>query len=339
MLKRAQEKKTIKIHIHNLREYSKNKQKSIDDYQFGGGAGMVLQAQPLIDATRYAKSKLKSYKCIYLSPKGIKVTQEMIVNTADNDNLIIIAGRYEGVDQRFIDLEVDEEWSIGDYILSGGEVAACVIIDAVSRMIPGVLGHEESNKEEFDAAKDEQKEKEQIEAAKVETTEEKQKEPSDEESSDEESSDEESSDDDDEEQCNEVLDVTLRQLICAAGRILKLRKDDDSSDEESSDDESSDEDSSNSNDATTEAPTETTPASEPSDTSSEENSPNDSSSPEASETSSSPEETEVAPPVPEPKPGQVVEPDVDPGLPTTNQDSNVALKTMVTNLEDKKVGF
>ena len=72
----------------------------------------------------------------------------MIVNTADNDNLIIIAGRYEGVDQRFIDLEVDEEWSIGDYILSGGEVAACVVIDAVARMIPGVLGHEDSNKDE-----------------------------------------------------------------------------------------------------------------------------------------------------------------------------------------------
>ena len=124
------------------------KRKQVDDYQFGGGAGMVLQAKPLIDATRYVKSKLKNYKCIYLSPKGTKVTQEMIVNTTDNDNLIIIAGRYEGVDQRFIDLEVDEEWSIGDYILSGGEVAACVVIDAVARMIPGVLGHEDSNKDE-----------------------------------------------------------------------------------------------------------------------------------------------------------------------------------------------
>ena len=147
VLKKGQDKSLVNIEAINLRDFS-DKNGFVDDKPYGGGAGMVLQAQPLIDATRYAKSKLKSYKCIYLSPKGIKVTQEMIVNTADNDNLIIIAGRYEGVDQRFIDLEVDEEWSIGDYILSGGEVAACVIIDAVSRMIPGVLGHEESNKEE-----------------------------------------------------------------------------------------------------------------------------------------------------------------------------------------------
>ena len=147
VLKKGQDKSLINIEAVNLRDFS-DKNGYVDDKPYGGGAGMVLQAQPLIDATRYAKSKLKNYKCIYLSPKGTKVTQKMIVNTADNDNLIIIAGRYEGVDQRFIDLEVDEEWSIGDYILSGGEVAACVIIDAVSRMIPGVLGHEESNKEE-----------------------------------------------------------------------------------------------------------------------------------------------------------------------------------------------
>ena len=147
VLKKGQDKSLINIEAINLRDFS-DKNGYVDDKPYGGGAGMVLQAQPLIDATRYAKSKLKSYKCIYLSPKGIKVTQEMITNTADNDNLIIIAGRYEGVDQRFIDLEVDEEWSIGDYILSGGEVAACVIIDAVARMIPGVLGHKESNKEE-----------------------------------------------------------------------------------------------------------------------------------------------------------------------------------------------
>ena len=147
VLKKGQDKSLINIEAINLRDFS-DKNGYVDDKPYGGGAGMVLQAQPLIDATRYAKSKLKNYKCIYLSPKGIKVTQEMIVNTADNDNLIIIAGRYEGVDQRFIDLEVDEEWSIGDYILSGGEAAACVIIDAVARMIPGVLGHEESNKEE-----------------------------------------------------------------------------------------------------------------------------------------------------------------------------------------------
>ncbi len=147
VLKKGQDKSLINIEAINLRDFS-DKNGYVDDKPYGGGAGMVLQAQPLIDATRYVKSKLKNYKCIYLSPKGTKVTQEMIVNTTDNDNLIIIAGRYEGVDQRFIDLEVDEEWSIGDYILSGGEVAACVVIDAVARMIPGVLGHKDSNKDE-----------------------------------------------------------------------------------------------------------------------------------------------------------------------------------------------
>jgi tRNA (guanine37-N1)-methyltransferase len=147
VLKRGQEKALINIESINLRDFS-DKNGYVDDKPYGGGAGMVLQAQPLIDATRYAKSKIKNSKCIYLSPKGKRINQAVITDTANNDNLIIVAGRYEGVDQRFIDLEVDEEWSIGDYILSGGEVAACVLIDAIARMIPGVLGHEDSNKDE-----------------------------------------------------------------------------------------------------------------------------------------------------------------------------------------------
>ena len=147
VLKRGQEKALINIESINLRDFS-DKNGYVDDKPYGGGAGMVLQAQPLIDATRYAKSKIKNSKCIYLSSKGKRIDQAVITDTAINDNLIIIAGRYEGVDQRFIDIEVDEEWSIGDYILSGGEVAACVLIDAIARMIPGVLGHEDSNKDE-----------------------------------------------------------------------------------------------------------------------------------------------------------------------------------------------
>ena len=145
VLNKGIEKSLLKVESINLREFS-DKNGYVDDKPYGGGPGMILQAQPLINATRYAKSKLKNYKCIYLSPKGKKVDQKLITNVAENTNLIIIAGRYEGVDQRFIDLEVDEEWSIGDYILSGGEVAACVVIDAIARMIPGVLGHEDSNK-------------------------------------------------------------------------------------------------------------------------------------------------------------------------------------------------
>ena len=144
VLKRSQDKDLLKINMINLRDFSKNKGQ-IDDKPYGGGAGMVLQAQPLIDATRFAKSNLENYKCIYLSPKGRKMNQQMVAEAANDEDLIIVAGRYEGVDQRFIDLEVDEEWSIGDYILSGGEVAACVIIDSIARMIPGVLGNDNSN--------------------------------------------------------------------------------------------------------------------------------------------------------------------------------------------------
>ena len=144
ILKRSQDKDLLKINMINLRDFSKNKGQ-IDDKPYGGGAGMVLQAQPLIDATRFAKSNLENYKCIYLSPKGRKMNQKMAAEAANDEDLIIVAGRYEGVDQRFIDLEVDEEWSIGDYILSGGEVAACVIIDSIARMIPGVLGNDNSN--------------------------------------------------------------------------------------------------------------------------------------------------------------------------------------------------
>ena len=144
VLKRSQDKDLLKINMINLRDFSKNKGQ-IDDKPYGGGAGMVLQAQPLIDATRFAKSNLENYKCIYLSPKGRKMNQKMVAEAAIDKDLIIVAGRYEGVDQRFIDLEVDEEWSIGDYVLSGGEVAACVIIDSIARMIPGVLGNDNSN--------------------------------------------------------------------------------------------------------------------------------------------------------------------------------------------------
>ena len=144
VLKRSQDKDLLKINMINLRDFSKNKGQ-IDDKPYGGGAGMVLQAQPLIDATRFAKSNLENYKCIYLSPKGRKMNQKMVAEAANDEDLIIVAGRYEGVAQRFIDLEVDEEWSIGDYILSGGEVAACVIIDSIARMIPGVLGNDNSN--------------------------------------------------------------------------------------------------------------------------------------------------------------------------------------------------
>ena len=147
VLKRSQDKDLLKINMINLRDFSKNKGQ-IDDKPYGGGAGMVLQAQPLIDATRFAKSNLENYKCIYLSPKGRKMNQKMVAEAANDEDLIIVAGRYEGVDQRFIDHHGLIEISVGDYILSGGDLALMVILDTVIRLIPGVIGNKDGLLEE-----------------------------------------------------------------------------------------------------------------------------------------------------------------------------------------------
>ncbi|MBH32174.1 MAG: tRNA (guanosine(37)-N1)-methyltransferase TrmD [Pseudomonadota bacterium] len=147
VISRAIEKSLVTIHSVNIRDYS-DKSGHIDDKPYGGGPGMVIRAEPLIKAVRSIKDKYPSSKCIYLSPKGKKLDQKIIKSIPLDTDLILVSGRYEGVDQRFIDLEVDEEWSIGDYVLSGGEVAACVVSDAIIRLIPGCLGDPESNKDE-----------------------------------------------------------------------------------------------------------------------------------------------------------------------------------------------
>ncbi len=145
VLGRALSQKLIDIHYWNPRDFSTNKHKTVDDRPYGGGPGMVMCYQPLHEALYAAKNKdLTPSKTIYLSAQGKPLTHALVADFAKMPRLILISGRYEGVDQRFIDLEVDEEYSIGDYVLSGGELPTMVMIDAIARLIPGVLGHDQS---------------------------------------------------------------------------------------------------------------------------------------------------------------------------------------------------
>lgn len=144
---RARDKELIDINLVNIRDYSHNKHKSVDDYPFGGGSGMVMQAQPVFTALHSIKAE-ECKRVIYLSPKGKKFNQEMAKELLDEDRIIMICGHYEGIDQRIIDSWVTDEISIGDYVLTGGEIPAMVLVDAVARMVPGVLSSEEAFKEE-----------------------------------------------------------------------------------------------------------------------------------------------------------------------------------------------
>jgi len=148
MIRKGLEQKIFEIHVHNLRDFTKDKWKKIDDIPYGGGAGMVMTPQPLYDAVMHLK-KLNPGPVIYLSPKGDILTHTKAKRLAKNiSGLILICGRYEGIDQRVIDLCVDQEISIGKYVLTGGELAAMVVIDSVSRFIPNLLGDENSHQED-----------------------------------------------------------------------------------------------------------------------------------------------------------------------------------------------
>ncbi len=156
ILKRAIAEKKITVHVHNIRDYSEERHKKVDDTPYGGGAGMLMTCQPLFDAIKAVKKKNKG-RVIYLSPGGERFTQEKAEKLAKLKGVILLCGRYEGIDQRVIDELVDEELSIGDFVLTGGELGALVVVDAVSRLIPGVLGAQESQEEEsFSAALDRQ---------------------------------------------------------------------------------------------------------------------------------------------------------------------------------------
>lgn len=144
ILGRAQERGLCEIHLHNIRDYSKDKHKCVDDYQFGGGAGMVMMIQPIADCIDALKAERTYDEIIYLTPDGDRLNQRMCNEFSLKSNLIMICGHYKGIDQRLRDHYVTREISIGDYVLSGGELAAAVLTDAIIRLIPGVMNDETS---------------------------------------------------------------------------------------------------------------------------------------------------------------------------------------------------
>ncbi|QIE60683.1 tRNA (guanosine(37)-N1)-methyltransferase TrmD [Rasiella rasia] len=144
ILKRAIEKGLVEVHFHNLREFATNKYKQIDDYQFGGGAGMVMMIEPIDKCITKLKSQRDYNEVIYMTPDGKTLTQGDANELSLKENIIILCGHYKGVDQRVRDQFITREISVGDYVLSGGELAAAIVCDAVIRLIPGVLGNETS---------------------------------------------------------------------------------------------------------------------------------------------------------------------------------------------------
>ena len=144
IIKRAQEKQLVKINIHNLRNWAKDKHKSVDDKPYGGGPGMLMKIEPIFNCLKDLKKE--NSIVILTSPKGEKLTQKKLKELSQDTNAhyIILCGHYEGFDQRIHDYLVDYEYSIGDYVLSGGELPALVLVDGITRLIPGVLGNEES---------------------------------------------------------------------------------------------------------------------------------------------------------------------------------------------------
>jgi tRNA (guanine37-N1)-methyltransferase len=142
---RAIQKGLVQLGMINPRDYTEDRHNTVDDRPYGGGPGMVMLVEPLQKAIAAARKEVsKEAKLIYLSPQGRRLDQEGLRTLASYEDMILLCGRYEGIDERLIASEVDEEWSIGDYVLSGGELAAMVLIDGVTRLIPGALGHEDS---------------------------------------------------------------------------------------------------------------------------------------------------------------------------------------------------
>lgn len=144
IMKRAQEKGHAEIHIHNIRDYSTHRQKSVDDYQYGGGAGMVMTIQPIADCIEKLQAERTYDELIYMTPDGELLEQSHCNAFSLKKNILILCGHYKGVDQRIRDLFITKEISIGSYVLSGGELGAAVLVDAIVRLIPGVLNDETS---------------------------------------------------------------------------------------------------------------------------------------------------------------------------------------------------
>ena len=149
VIARGIKKSLLEINTWQLREFSDNKRKNIDDSPYGGGAGMVMQVQPVRDCINKIKQIRPQTKLIYLSPQGQKLTHNLAKQLSELESITLLCGRYKGVDERVIERDIDSEISIGDYVISGGELAAMVLIDTVSRQIPKVLGNQDSLNDSF----------------------------------------------------------------------------------------------------------------------------------------------------------------------------------------------
>ncbi len=150
---KAIERGLVGLSVWNPRDYTHDKHRTVDDRPYGGGPGMVMKYQPLLDAVNAAKQHnvFANRKVICLSPQGRLINQNLLQEASSYEQVILVAGRYEGIDERFVQHVCDEEWSLGDYVISGGELAAMIVIDAISRLIPGVLGDEDSAKQDSHA--------------------------------------------------------------------------------------------------------------------------------------------------------------------------------------------
>jgi len=141
---RAADQGLLQLNCWNPRDFTQDRHRTVDDRPYGGGPGMLMKVQPLQDTIRAVRQHSAEARLIYLGPQGVPVKQERLAGQVAEGAVIFLCGRYEGIDERLLQQEVDEEWSIGDYVISGGELAAMVCIDAMTRLIPGALGHEQS---------------------------------------------------------------------------------------------------------------------------------------------------------------------------------------------------
>ena len=153
ILERARKKNLIEIETINIRDFSKNNYNQVDDTPYGGGAGMVMMPDIVADSIKFAKTKVPDAKVIYLSPQGKVLNQEKVINLSKEQDLILLCGHYEGIDERVIKKYVDEEISIGDYVLTGGEIPAMCLVDSVSRYVAGVLSEDSISEESFSESK------------------------------------------------------------------------------------------------------------------------------------------------------------------------------------------
>jgi tRNA (guanine37-N1)-methyltransferase len=149
LLSKAIDRGLVEVHLHDIRQWSRDLHHRVDDRPFGGGPGMVLQVQPVVECVEAVQQQAEpGGRVVLLTPQGRRLTQTVVEQLAGQRRLLLLCGRYEGFDQRVIDILEPDEISIGDYVLNGGEVAAMVVIDAVIRLVPGVLGHEDSNRDD-----------------------------------------------------------------------------------------------------------------------------------------------------------------------------------------------